>query len=112
MPRNSENGTRPGILVFHDIEPALEKLTLEETGLLFIAILKYSNHCIEPDFSGPLGMAWIFIKPQLNRSIDSYNSSVTQRRYAALCREHKRNGDLPPSYEEFLSSLNCDEIGR
>jgi len=101
--------SRPGILIFNDIRNAFPQLSHEQIGALFIAIMDYSAEGITPSFSGSLAMAWAFVRPQLDRSIQSYSASLRQRRYAALCREAKKNGEERISYAEFCRLDDSDD---
>lgn len=98
---------RPGIMVYFDIRPCLNRLTCEQKGLLFEAMLDYGESGIVPDFGQDvaLAVAWDFIKPKIDRDTIRYQAQVLQKRYAAFVREVKKSGDTPPSFDEWRSSL-------
>ena len=67
---------QPGVMIYFSLEPCLKRLTLEEQGELFMAILKYGKEQKEPDFQGILGVVWDFIKPELDRDAARYLSLI------------------------------------
>ena len=48
-------------MFYFDTRPCLRRLTIEEKGLLFEAVLDYGEHGVLPEFDGALGVAWDFI---------------------------------------------------
>lgn len=59
-------GKRPGIMLYFEVRPALRRLSDEEKGRLFEAILDYGENGILPIFDGCLGVAWDFIQPRID----------------------------------------------
>lgn len=43
-------GKQPGVMLYFEIRPCLERLTMDEQGRLFNAILDYGEEGIEPKF--------------------------------------------------------------
>ena len=74
---------QPGTMLYFDIRPSLKRLSNEEKGLLFEAILDYGEFGVVPDLDGPLGVAWDFIQPRLDRDRERY-VEVSQKRTAAI----------------------------
>ena len=79
-------GKQPGVMLYFDIRPCLARLTMDEQGQLFRAILDYGEKGIEPDFRYGLGIAWDFIKPRLERDRERYEEISEKRRRAARQR--------------------------
>jgi hypothetical protein len=79
-------GKQPGVMLYFDIRPCLERLTMDQQGMLFRAILDYGEDGIEPDFHYMLGIAWDFIKPRLERDRERYEEKVRQCEEAARRR--------------------------
>lgn len=92
---------KPGVMFYFDIRPCLKRLSTEEKGLLFEAILDYAEHGTEPDFDGVVGVAWDFIKPGIDRDSDRYGNQVLQKQYAAYVREAKKKGLTPLSFVDW-----------
>ena len=82
-------GKQPGVMIYFDIRPCLVRLSLEEQGQLFRAILDYGEDGIEPDFDFMLGVAWDFIKPRLDRDKEHYAERIRQCEEAAKKRWEK-----------------------
>lgn len=99
---------KPGSILYYDNIAALEHLSHEELGRLFLAILEYGRDGTEPQFNGMLAMAWAFLKPKLDRDEERYQQSVARSSYAAYCRETKKRG-LPKVPKEVWSNMSIDE---
>ena len=82
-------GKQPGVMLYFEIRPCLERLTMDEQGQLFRAILDYGEEGIEPNFNYMLGIAWDFIKPRLERDRERYEERVRQCEEAARRRWEK-----------------------
>lgn len=90
---------RPGVMLYFDIRPSLKRLTTEEKGQLFEAILEYAEFEKIPKFDGCLGVAWDFIQPRIDKDRDNYRETVYKKQYAVFTREAKKYGIEPPSFE-------------
>lgn len=104
---------QPGVMLYFDIRPCLARLTMEEQGMLFNAILNYGEDGVEPNFEYMLGVAWDFIKPRLERDRLRYADTIRKRRYAVYVRECRRGGlpALPfPDWEETGCPMPSDDI--
>ena len=99
-------GEKPGVVLYFDVLPALRFLDYEQKGKLFEAILEYGESEKIPDFSDDplLGMAWCFVGPRIDRDGESYGEKKEQRKYAAYCREAKKNGISPLSFDEWKTA--------
>jgi hypothetical protein len=76
----------PGVMLYFEIRPCLEHLTMDEQGQLFNAILDYGETGTEPNFDYMLGIAWDFIKPRLDRDKERYEEVSRKRSEAAQAR--------------------------
>ena len=77
---------QPGVMLYFEIRPCLDRLTMDEQGQLFNAILNYGEEGIEPNFNYMLGIAWDFIKPRLDRDRERYQEICQKRTEAAQAR--------------------------
>lgn len=93
-------GKQPGVMLYFDLRPSLERFTLEEQGLLLRAILDYGELGIAPSFTGALGVAWDFIRPRLDRDRVRYQDLVEKRTAAAQSRWAREKGRRQPSPSE------------
>lgn len=82
---------RPGVLLYFDVRPSLRRLSLEEKGRLFEAILDYGELGEPPQFDGMLGIAWDFIQPRLDVDADRYDQRCRQAQEAAQKRWGKQS---------------------
>lgn len=82
---------RPGVLLYFDVRPSLRRLSLEEKGQLFEAILDYGELGEPPQFDGMLGIAWDFIQPRLDVDADRYDQRCRQAQEAAQKRWGKQS---------------------
>ena len=92
---------KPGVMFYFDVRPCIKRLSLEEKGQLFEAILDYGEFGIEPELDGAVGVAWDFLLPKLDRDDDRYSRQVEQRQYAVFVREVKKHGGTPPPMDEW-----------
>lgn len=74
---------QPGTMLYFDIRPCLKRLSTQEKGILFEAILDYGEFGAVPELEGQLGVAWDFIQPRLDRDRERYEE-VSKKRTAAI----------------------------
>jgi len=84
---------QPGVMLYFEIRPCLERLSMDQQGQLFRAILDYGEWGVEPDFQYMLGIAWDFIKPRLDRDREHYEEVCEKRRQAILSRWENKQED-------------------
>lgn len=77
---------RPGVLIYFSLRPAIKRLTLEEKGTLFEAILDYAQNGVYPDFDGVLGICWDFVQPQIDADGASYRDKCEKAKKAIETR--------------------------
>ena len=70
---------KPGVMLYFDIRPCLNRLTDSEQAQLFRAILDYGESSIEPGFEDRLGLVWDFVKPMIDRDTDRYKEIQEKR---------------------------------
>ena len=85
-------GKQPGVMLYFDIRPSLRRLTNEEKGQLFEAILDYGQYGAVPELEGGLGIAWDFIQPRLDRDRERYEEKVAKCVQSARLRWEGRSG--------------------
>lgn len=111
--------SKPGVMFYFEIRPCIKRLTLEQKGQLFEAILDYGEYGAIPEVDGAVGVAWDFIQQRLDRDTGRYDEKVEQTKYAVAVREAKKKGIQLPPFEKWrpLSDedrerLISDVIGR
>lgn len=71
---------KKSFLVYHDIKPILDKLSNEQVGILFRAMVDYSTERTEPDFGDlALELTFIPIKQQLDRNLEKWDEIKEKR---------------------------------
>ena len=98
---------RPGVMIYFDsIRPALKRLDNEQCGALFRAVLDYSEYGEIPDLEPMTGMVFDLLRPKLDRDAERYEEGREQRQYATYCRESKKKGEQPQSFESWKTKVN------
>lgn len=92
---------KPGVMFYFDVRPCIKRLSLEEKGRLFEAILDYAEFGAVPDVDGTLGVAWDFIQPKIDRDGERYDKQIEQKQYAAFSREIKKQGKIPIPFDDW-----------
>ena len=78
---------RPGVMLYFDIRPALQRLSDEARGRLLTAIFDYGEFGVVPNFSDDLlAMAWDFIQPRIDADAEKYKTRCNQASSAAKKR--------------------------
>lgn len=77
---------RPGVMLYFSIRPSIKRLTLEEKGALFEAILDYGQTGVLPEFDGILGVAWDFIQPLIDADGEAYQAKCEKAKKAIETR--------------------------
>lgn len=115
----SKSARPPGVLVYLDIRPALQRLTKEQVGTLFLAILDFAESGVEPDFSDDLALdvSWAFIRPRIEEDMSNYehkkstNAEIARnawaRRRTAAEAEPKGTRLHTDAYERTQTDANA-----
>lgn len=100
---------RPGVILYFDTKPAMKRLNKEQKGELLDAILEYGEFGTFPDFNKDpyLQLAWDFIYPRIDKDGESYQKTVSNNLYGTYCREAKKKGVEPVSFD-FWENLSPD----
>ena len=99
---------RPGVMLYFDMLEPLRALSDGEKGRILIAILEYAKDGTDPALEGMASLAWGFIKPRIDRDVDSYENAKAQRRYATFCKK-RSNLNLPKIPFEQWMELSEEE---
>ena len=81
---------KPGVMLYFDVRPCLNRLTDAEQAQLFRAILDYGESGIDPGFENRLGLVWDFVKPMIDRDADRYREIQEKRAMAGSRGGHMR----------------------
>ena len=104
--------SRPGVMLYFDMVPALQYLNYEQKGRLLDAILRYAEHGENPGFDDPmLNMAWYFVVSRIDKDGEVYDGKIEQRRYAGYCSAAKKKELTPLPLDEWRE-LTAEEQKR
>lgn len=95
---------RPGVMLYFDLVDPIKRLSYEDQGKLFQAILEYGQYGVLPEFDGVLAIAWDFIKPGLDRDAKKYSDRVLKNSHNSYCAKCKREGMEPLDFEEWKAN--------
>ena len=103
---------KPGIMLYFDILDPIRVLPDADKGRLLVAMLEYGQSGKVPQFEGMLALAWGFVQPSLDRDDEAYQNSVSQRKYAAFCKQRAAH-DLPKiPFEEWMDMSDDERLWR
>lgn len=102
---------RPGIMLYFSVRPALKRLSAEQKGQLFDAILDYGESGLLPDFDGVLGVCWDFIQPMIDKDAENYREKCDKAKKAVETRWAKKAYTdvyerIPPDTEHTNNNTN------
>lgn len=93
---------RPGLLIYFDLVPALEKLPPASVGELLLTALHYAQDGVEPTFEETaLEFAWAFLRPSIDRDGEAYENKRQRGDWLVYCRGCKKDGVEPLSFEDW-----------
>lgn len=100
---------KPGVMIYFDLQETLDRLSDEQAGILFRAILEYGAKRTEPDLPDPLFFLWPIIQTRLDCDDRRYYRVSQKRRYAVYVRWTKHHGQTPLSFTEWLCELDRND---
>ena len=99
--------SRPGLLLYFDIVPALDKLPLDAVGELLLKALHYAQDGVEPVFDdASLGFAWAFLRPSIDRDGAAYQDKRLKGDWLVYCRRCKQDGTQALSFEMWRQHID------
>lgn len=98
---------RPGVMLYFSVRPALKRLSTEQKGRLFDAILDYGESGLLPDFDGVLGVCWDFIQPMIDKDAEAYREKCDKAKRAVETRWAREKDTcvyerIPPNAEHRI----------
>ena len=83
---------RPGVMIYFSFRSALKRLSHEEKGVLFDAILDYGETGAPPELDGVLGVCWDFIQPVIDKDAEAYRRKCERAKKSVEARWAKERG--------------------
>ena len=93
---------KPGIMLYFEIMPALETMSMELRGELLTAMMYYGKTGKKPKMEGTLKMIWPLIQVRLDCDTKRYDKVVIRNQYATYAKAAKKNNEEKLSYEKWL----------
>lgn len=109
---------RPGLMIYHEWVPALERLTDEQRGKLLYGALRYSLDGTEPQLCEDpvLEALWPLVQCRADADAQKYDSKCEdnslRRRYAIYVQQQERNGREALEWGEWRARIATDDNGR
>lgn len=103
---------KPGVMLYFDLRPCLKRLTGEQKGQLFEAILEYGEFGVAPDFDADIGLAvaWDLIRPMIDRDNERYEKISKRRSEAACKRWGEDNANACNSMQVDANASGCMQV--
>lgn len=94
---------RPGFMVYFTDWLPLLKLDDATLAALLRACVNYASAGEWPELEGMSSILWGMLHPKIDRDGERYESRKESGKYAAYCRDEKRAGREPASFEDWKS---------
>ena len=95
---------KPGVMIYFDVLPVLNLLSIEEKGMLFEAIVNYAKYGVLPELGERLTVVWPLIQQRLDLDEARYQVTVLKRKYSAYARWEKQNERKPLPYSYWVEN--------
>lgn len=104
---------KPGVMLYFDIRPSLNRMTDAEQAQLFRAILDYGQFGTDPGFEDRLGLVWDFIKPMIDRDATRYQE-IQEKRARAGSRggQARANNAKQNEANQAIASFASDDVAN
>lgn len=94
--------SRPGVMLYFSILPALDSLPPASAGTLLLAAMHYAQDGKEPIFDdGALAFAWAFLKPMIEKDGEAYDGKKQRGEWLTYCRKCKQDNVSPLDFETW-----------
>ena len=81
---------KPGVLLYFDRLPYLNRMDDTQRGRLFLWIMEYAQYGVVPEIEDPmLGMAWDVVKPAIDLDTERYEAKCERNAKSARKRWEK-----------------------
>lgn len=94
---------RPGVMLYFDMSPSVERMDIQQKAALLDAILRYGEFGEEPDFRNDprLDVTWTFVRQRIDIDGAAYEEKCEKGRYATYVREAEKKQKTPLTYEAW-----------
>lgn len=103
--------SRPGVMLYFSILPALDSLPPASAGTLLLAAMHYAQDGQEPIFEDDtLAFAWAFLKPSIDRDAEVYDEKRLRGEWMTYCRQCKREGNEAVDFETWRQRTDTEPL--
>ena len=95
---------KPGVMMYFELRPSLDKMSDELAGKLFRIMLEYGETLYEPEIPEGLEIAWPLIRYTLDRDHQRYQNRCTKNAYNAYARWATERGETLLTFDEWVLS--------
>ena len=93
---------KPGVLIYFDIMGVVDKLSDQDAGILFRAILRYARDREVIELPDRLVVLWPLVQCRLDYDDERYLNTAFKRKYGAYVRWCRQKGQPCKSYADWL----------
>ena len=101
---------KPGVMLYFDLLPLMDRLSNEDKGNLLHAILHYGKYGEMINLTDKVMLIWPLVQMRLDTDEKHYCDRVIRGKYAAHVRWSREKGEEPMPYDQWLSSKKYREL--
>lgn len=93
---------KPGVMLYFELRPCLEKLTVQEKAEMLDALMDYGEYGQVPELSDRTSLIWPLVQLKLDRDTKRYGETVLRNQYANYTKSigPKENRLSYPAWKE------------
>ena len=99
---------KPGVMMYFELRPSLEKMSDELAGKLFRVMMEYGETQFEPEIPEGLELIWPLIRCGIDRDDKRYRDKSLRSAYNIYVRWEKEKGRIPLSFDEWILVSDSD----
>ena len=99
---------KPGVMMYFELRPSLEKMSDELAGKLFRVMMEYGETQFEPGIPEGLELIWPLIRCGIDRDDKRYRDKSLRSAYNIYVRWEKEKGRIPLSFDEWILVSDSD----
>lgn len=100
---------KPGVMIYFDILQVLERISDQDAGRLFRAILEYGRDGKIPALPDSAYVIWPLIQSRLDYDDERYYTTAYKRKYAAYIRWCGKKSEPIMPYKQWMETALREE---
>ena len=93
---------KPGVMLYFDLLPLMDRLSNEDKGNLLHAILHYGKYGEMINLTDKVMLIWPLVQMRLDFDEKRYYDTVIRRQYAAYVRWCRKRGEESLAFDQWL----------